>query len=92
MAESAPRPREGPAVEDAAASTLADAVASRERILEAAATLVVDRHITRAEIAAAAGSDAPRCIATSRRARRSSGPSTHWSLEEARFPPPRPRR
>jgi hypothetical protein len=91
MAESAPRPREGPAVEDAAASTLADAVASRERILEAAATLVVDRRITMAEIAAA-GSDAPPCIATSRRARRSSGPSTHWSPEEARFPPPSPRR
>jgi serine phosphatase RsbU (regulator of sigma subunit) len=51
----APRSHDEAIVEASAAPSRADAVASRERILRAAATLVGDRRVTMAEIAAAAG-------------------------------------
>src|SRR3954447_12710092 len=53
MPEAAQQPSSQP--HDSSASTRADALASRQRILEAAASLVADRRITMAEIAAAAG-------------------------------------
>jgi serine phosphatase RsbU (regulator of sigma subunit) len=46
---------EGPAAESGGRVTRADALASRRRILEAAAALVGDRRVTMGEIAAAAG-------------------------------------
>src|SRR5437763_5711353 len=44
-----------PGSDESSTATRADALASRQRILEAAASLVVDRRVTMAEIAAAAG-------------------------------------
>lgn len=55
MAVSPERSGEMAALEGVAASARADAIASRRRIVEAAATLVGDRRISMAEIAAAAG-------------------------------------
>ncbi len=55
MAGFAPDRRDSTAFERGAALTRADAVASRERILEAATALVGDRRVSMVEIAAAAG-------------------------------------
>ena len=55
MAGFAPDRGDRPAFERGAALTRADAVASRDRILEAATALLGDRHISMVEIAAAAG-------------------------------------
>jgi serine phosphatase RsbU (regulator of sigma subunit) len=55
MADAARSPAETAGVEASAGPSRADAIASRERILRAAATLVGDRRVSMAEIAAAAG-------------------------------------
>jgi serine phosphatase RsbU (regulator of sigma subunit) len=55
MAESARRQEEGRRYESDAASSRADAIASRQRILEAAAAFAGERRVTMGEIAAAAG-------------------------------------
>lgn len=55
MAGFAPDPQSSAAVERGAGLTRADAVASRERILDAATALVGDRRVSMVEIAAAAG-------------------------------------
>src|SRR5437588_11901791 len=55
MAESAPVPEDAPAAASSPAVMRSDAVASRQRILRAARMLVGDRHVTMAELAAAAG-------------------------------------
>ena len=55
MAGFAPDPEGSAALERGGALTRADALASRERILGAAGTLLGDRHVSMVEIAAAAG-------------------------------------
>ncbi|MDQ6914253.1 MAG: SpoIIE family protein phosphatase [Actinomycetota bacterium] len=55
MAEPARRRNESGAFESGTPFTRADAIASRQRILEAAAALLGDRRVSMAEIAAAAG-------------------------------------
>src|SRR5215212_9436129 len=55
MAGVAPDPRDSAAVDRGGALTRADAVASRERILETATALSGERRVSMAQIAAAAG-------------------------------------
>src|SRR5437764_8126531 len=54
MAEAARAPEDGPGLEGRPGSMRADALASRQRILQAARMLEGDRRVTMAELAAAA--------------------------------------
>jgi AcrR family transcriptional regulator len=54
MADASRTPDEGSGAEGTAAAMRSDALASRQRILRAARMLVGDRHVTMAELAAAA--------------------------------------
>ncbi|MBA3413301.1 MAG: helix-turn-helix transcriptional regulator [Actinobacteria bacterium] len=90
MSETAGRSEETNVSERDRALTRVDAVASRERILDAAAALVGDRRMSMSEVAAAAGVGRSTLYRHSRAAKRSSTLSNSAQANLSRATPCRP--